>query len=148
MVWHGTCNEYHRTEFCYKKVGEFVFPPSVDEARAALEDLKKLLKPPREKGPGYRHHNFDELTYSRLEAMRGFLWKYVSGGDTASGTKRWTRASLETAQEHERGPHHARLLREWAHAWLANREDLPTNMYGTFTVPRALCLRTRSCGLH
>jgi hypothetical protein len=120
--------ELGHTEFHFKKEGEFTFPPSVDDAHAALEDLKTLLKPPRENGPGYQHHDFDELTYSRLEAMRGFLWKYISGRDT----KRWTRASLETAQDHERGPHHARLLQKWAHAFLANREDLPTNMYGTW----------------
>ncbi|KAF5369637.1 hypothetical protein D9615_010264 [Tricholomella constricta] len=60
--------------------------------------------------------------------MRKFLWKYVSGGETT----RWAKSSLETAQDHERGPHHARLLREWTRAFLADHKDLPINLYGTW----------------
>ena len=57
--------------------------------------------------------------------MQHFLWKYVQ-------TKNWTQASLDTAQDHERGPHHARMLRKWTHAFLANRDHLPCNIYGTW----------------
>ena len=120
--------EITAAEFRYEKVGMHLFPPTFGEARAALEDIKKVLKPPRKKGPGYQHHDLDELTYSRVEAMRKFLWKYIDGGETRG----WMRASLETARDHERGPAHARLLREWTRAFIVDREDLPKNIYGTW----------------
>jgi hypothetical protein len=54
----------------------------------------------------------------------------------ASSTARWVPASLETAHDHERGPHHACQLREWTHAFIANlnRKDLPKNIYGTWKI--------------
>jgi hypothetical protein len=117
-------------EFHYEKIGVHRFVPTVAEAEAAFEDIKNILKPPRKKGPGSVHHGLDEFTHSRIEAMRKFLWKYVAGNSTA----RWVTASLETARDHERGPHHARMLREWTHAFIANRENLPKNIYGTWNV--------------
>jgi hypothetical protein len=120
--------EQEQVEFRYEKTGTHRFVPTAAEAEAAFADIKNVLKPPRKKGPGYDHHGLDELTYSRVEAMRKFLWKYVAGNNTAH----WVSASLETAHDHERGPHHARLLREWTHAFIVNRKDLPQNVYGTW----------------
>jgi hypothetical protein len=120
--------EQEQFEFQYKKIGTHCFAPTIAEAEAAFEDIKKILKPTRKKGPGYVHHGLDDFTHSRVEAMRKFLWKYVAGNSTA----RWGAAALETARDHGRGPHHARLLREWTHGFIKNRKDLPTNSYGTW----------------
>jgi hypothetical protein len=120
--------EPEEVEFRYEKTGTYKFPPTIAEAEAAFADIKKLLKPPRKKGPGYDHHNIDELTHSRVEVMRKFLWKYISGNSTAQ----WGSASLETAHDHKRGAHHARLLWEWTHAYIVDRSDLPKNTYGTW----------------
>jgi hypothetical protein len=46
----------------------------------------------------------------------------------------WLQASLEVAQDHESGPHHAWQLRDWTHAFLANWKDLLTNVYGTWNI--------------
>jgi hypothetical protein len=124
--------EEEQVEFRYEKIGTHRFVPTIAEAEAAFADIKKILKPPCKKGPGYLHHGLDDLTHSRIEAMRKFLWKYVAGNSTG----RWVPASLqvETAHDHERGPHHARQLREWTHAFIANRKDLPKNIYGTWKI--------------
>lgn len=103
-------------EFRYEKTGTFVQPPSIAEAEEGLSTLKAILKPPWKNGPGYEHHGLDELTYSRLVAMRGFLWKYISSG---AQTTRWAAVFLEVARDHERGAYHARQLREWTLAFLA-----------------------------
>jgi hypothetical protein len=66
--------------------------------------------------------------HSHIEAMRKFLWKYISGNSTA----RWGSASLETTHDHERGAYHVHLLQEWTHAYIANRNDLLKNTYGTW----------------
>jgi hypothetical protein len=120
--------EQEQIEFRYEKIGTHRFVPTIAEAEATFRDIKQILKPSRKNGPGSVHHNLDELMHSCIEAMRRFLWKYVAGNDTTL----WVPASLETARDHERGPYHARLLREWTHAFIVNRKDLPTNIYGTW----------------
>ena len=98
--------EQEQVEFCYEKIETHRFVPTIAEAEAALEDIKEFLKPSRKTGPGSVHHGLNELTHSHIEAMRMFLWKYVAGNSTT----RWVPASLDTAHDHERGTHHARLL--------------------------------------
>ncbi|KAG1788185.1 uncharacterized protein HD556DRAFT_1312143 [Suillus plorans] len=41
-------------------------------------------------------------------------------------------ASLHTAKALEQKPAHSRVLRERVHAFIADREDLPINIYGTW----------------
>ena len=98
--------EQENVEFRYKKIGVHQFAPTIAEAEAAFADIKKILKPPRKKGHSYKHHGLDELTHSRVEAMRRFLWKYVAG----KSTTQWIAASLETA-----------LLKLYCYALSANR---------------------------
>ena len=43
----------------------------------------------------------------------------------------WVGTSLETMHDHERGPYHARLLREWTCTFIADQKDLLKNIYGT-----------------
>jgi hypothetical protein len=117
-------------EFRFEKTGTFLQPPSIAEAEVGHEGIKLILKPPRKNGLGYDHHNLDELTFSHLQAMKQFLWKYIDERQTSG----WLKVSLEVAQDHERGPHHARWLREWTCAFLADRNDLSINVYGSWNV--------------
>ncbi|KAF9459536.1 hypothetical protein BDZ94DRAFT_1284360 [Collybia nuda] len=64
--------------------------------------------------------------------MKKFMWKYVEGQQTS----KWTAASLQTAQDHERGPNHAQTLQEWTLAFLADRKNIPTNVYGTWNTSK------------
>ncbi|KAG2758099.1 hypothetical protein P692DRAFT_20683304, partial [Suillus brevipes Sb2] len=48
--------------------GQFIPPPTLDEARLALVDLRLTIQPPRSKG-GYKDPKLDLLLRSRLEKM-------------------------------------------------------------------------------
>ena len=95
-------------EFRFEKTSMFLQPPSIAEAKVGHKAIKLILKPPQKNVLGYDHHNLDELTSSCLQAMKQFLWKYIDGRQTSG----WLKALLEVAQDHERGPYHARQLRE------------------------------------
>ena len=80
------------------KTGVYVFPPSTDEAEAALGSLDSILKPKRKKGPGYVDSNLDALTRQRLEAMQMFLWLYTDKKSPIYGKpSAWTATSKQTA---------------------------------------------------
>ena len=50
--------------------GKHDHPPEIHKAQSALDDIKKILRPPREKGPGYKDPGLDELLRGRLEGMQ------------------------------------------------------------------------------
>ena len=91
--------------------GVFIAPPSLDEAQLALDNLKKILRPPRtshaEHG-GYKDPRLDSYLRTRLEEMKQFLWTYVNPQSTVYN--KWTAASLHMANYLEKKPHHAQLL--------------------------------------
>ena len=108
--------------------GSFLFPPTRDEARLAMEDIKLILNPPRKKGPGHVDPELDLLFRGRLEGMRLFLWAYINPNSATYGN--WTASSIQTADMLERKPHFARRLREWCRNFITDRENLPVNKYG------------------
>ncbi|KDQ19532.1 hypothetical protein BOTBODRAFT_28110 [Botryobasidium botryosum FD-172 SS1] len=73
--------------------------PTIDTAKQALADIKHILKPPRDSGPGYKDPGLDLLLRSRLEKMRMFLWFYINHKDGLG----WTAASKKAAEAPERG---------------------------------------------
>lgn len=111
--------------------GVYVVAPPIEEVRSAHADLKNILKPRQVTGKGYKDPEFDELFKSRLLSMKQFMWTYINPDSELKG--RWTAASLATANNLEKGPAHARKLREWTQAFIDNREDLPVNPYGAWT---------------
>jgi hypothetical protein len=64
--------------------GVFVHPPTVDEVASALEDLEKILNPPRHTGR-YKDPELDLLFRSRLEGMRQFMWAYINPNSGTMG---------------------------------------------------------------
>jgi hypothetical protein len=62
--------------------------------------------------------------------MKQFLWAYVNTQSPGTYGK-WTAASLSTASALEQSPFHAQVLQERARAFIADRRDLPFNVYGT-----------------
>jgi hypothetical protein len=110
--------------------GIFHPPPTSDEARQAMEDIKLILNPPRKKGPGHIDPKLDLLFRGRLEGMRQFLWAYVNP-NSATHSK-WMASSTHTADALERKPDHAKQLREWPRMFITNREDLLVNKYGVW----------------
>jgi len=112
----------------YQQTGKHDHPPAIYEAQSALDDIKKLLRPPRDKGPGYKDPGLDELLRGRLEGMRHFLWAYVNPQSSTHGA--WGASSMKAADDLEKGMAFACKLREWSRAFLADREDIPINPYG------------------
>lgn len=98
-------------------------PPSIAEAYKAWEDIKKLIKPPRNSGRGYKPFDGDDELYSRLTQMRMLLYKY------SSGMAGWTEASHQVSQLFEYGETRARRLRTWTRAFLADRHALPYSAF-------------------
>jgi hypothetical protein len=96
-----------------------LYPPTINEARLALVDLKLILRPPRSSGWGHKDPKLDLLLRTRLERMQMFLWNYTDSMSKSSG---WMAASLKTAHAHEKGPWLAGRLREWVRAYCKDRE--------------------------
>jgi hypothetical protein len=99
--------------------GQYSPPPTVNEAAAALKDIKLMLKPPRASGIGYKDPRLDSLLRSRLEKMKMFLWNYVDPSNTTRG---WQAASLQTARAFEKTTWLAGRLRQWVRAYILDRE--------------------------
>ena len=91
------------------KAGHFKPAPTIEEARLALEDLKKILKL-QHTNPGYKDPQLDLLFGSQLEGMKQFLWMYINPQSTTHG--KWQAASLKTANSLQRKPGHAQKLWE------------------------------------
>ncbi|KAJ8691909.1 hypothetical protein PTI98_011428 [Pleurotus ostreatus] len=111
-------------------------PPSIAEAKSALADIKKILRPPHKTGNGYKDPVLDVLTQTRIEQMKMLLWIYTDESALNSlkigrGGSRWTAASLHVAHTSEKGPWAAHKVREWTQAFIADRKELPFNVYGT-----------------
>jgi hypothetical protein len=104
--------------------------PTVVSAKVAYDRIKKILRPPRDTGNGYKDPKLDLLLRSRLEAMKQMLWCYVN--PESRTYDKWTASSLETATMFEKGPWFSRHLRQWA----AAEENLPFNIYGTWNKSR------------
>jgi len=108
-----------------------VFIPAPDraEAAAALVDLRLVIAPLRDSGIGHKDPKLNLLLRSRLEKMRMFLWMYTDPNNPRSG---WQEASMRAAKAHKKGGWFAGRLREWARAYILDRNDLPLNPYGTW----------------
>jgi hypothetical protein len=108
-----------------------VFIPALDqgEAAVALADLRLVIAPLCDTGIGHKDPKLDLLLHSRLEKMRMFLWMYTDPNNPCG----WQDVSVRTAKAHEKGGWLAGRLREWARAYILDQNDLPLNIYGTWS---------------
>jgi hypothetical protein len=109
-------------------------PPSIDKAHAAKEELKKLLFPSRNSGPGHKHAKLDVFLSHRLQLMRSLLSIYT---DPIYG-KGWTEAStgaiqiFDMAHRARTSAHWAsRQLRKWTKDFVGDHSILPITYYGS-----------------
>ncbi|KAG0700911.1 hypothetical protein DFH29DRAFT_876281 [Suillus ampliporus] len=109
-------------------------PPSVNEAREALKDLRLLLKPPRHANRGYNPSPFEGTVKKRLELMELFLDRYTNINDSGkpknSAAGNWTRAAEDMALFFMKGSWLGRNLRSWARAYINDRANFPTHKFG------------------
>src|SRR5882724_9473081 len=52
-------------------------PPTLDEAKSALDVIKNALRPQRDTGAGYKDVKLDLLLWGQLKLMKMLLIKYV-----------------------------------------------------------------------
>lgn len=139
-------------------------PPTEVAAKTALDDLEKLLRPPR--GPrskGYKEPEMDGWSRRHLEAIATFLKLYTAAGSSVQG--QWMKASEQAALAHhgnwrkkkgKEGSHtwQSRSLRQRAKDYIAWRL-VPVNPYGEWTkclldrnedLRNDLLLHLQSCG--
>jgi hypothetical protein len=93
--------------------GKFVFPPSIEQAEKAFDNLMNILKPRRKKGPGFTDPGLDKIVTERLSAMKLFCFNYLDMSKKNKAKPQWQAASLQTAQSLGHGIYMARTLREW-----------------------------------
>jgi hypothetical protein len=102
--------------------------PTQPKAKAALEDLKKLLNPPRKKGPGNVDPNLDIFVQLRMEGMQTLLNFYTN--QQSATYDAWGASSCQSAIALGRGRHCARRLRFLTRQFIQDRKILPVNPYG------------------
>ena len=95
--------------------GQYLPPPTIEEAAAALKDIELMLKPPQDLGKGYKDPKLNLLLCSWLEKMKMFLWNYI---DPSNKTHGWQAASLHTMQAFEKTVWLAGQLRQWVQAYI------------------------------
>ncbi|KDQ56240.1 hypothetical protein JAAARDRAFT_79306 [Jaapia argillacea MUCL 33604] len=107
--------------------GKFEPPPSIEEAKRALKDIRDILSPWRKKGKGHLPFQGDDLLQAQLGMMKTHLWIYTSESLT------WITASLKAASTHQRSTHTAQKIREWNWSFLVDRGKMPLNLYGAWS---------------
>jgi len=116
--------------------GTFMHAPSTEEARAALDDFKRILKPPRGMGRGYKDPGLNIVLHKRLDGVKQLLWAYVN--PQSPTYRKWMAASLSTASALEQSTFHAQILRDQVQSFIADHRDQPFNVYGMGKVNECL----------
>jgi hypothetical protein len=96
----------------------------------ALGAIKKLLKPPRDTGEGYKASGLDDLLRERLLEMKQLLWVYIDPNSQSHG--KWIMSATAIAKSLEKKPWHTRVIRGRVRAFIKDHDDLPYNNYGTW----------------
>ena len=104
----GTEERHNGTSAAISDGPAFQPPPSIEVAQEALGSIKKLLKPPRDTGEGYKASGLDDLLRERLLEMKQLLWVYIDSNSQSHG--KWIMSSTAIAKSPEKKPWHARVI--------------------------------------
>ncbi|KAG6874598.1 hypothetical protein C0992_007376 [Termitomyces sp. T32_za158] len=111
--------------------GVFFFPPSLEDSEKAFEDLTNILRPPQNKGGGYKDPGLTREMMKCLEGVRTFLGTYIWLEKASPGKRgNWINASTYTVEMRFEKPHHARKLRKWGRSFIDNCKEQPGYNYG------------------
>jgi hypothetical protein len=69
--------------------------PTITQASEAVEDLKKLLRPPRDNGEGYKNANISEFVKIRMLGMQNLLNLFTHSSSATHG--KWVPSSMQAA---------------------------------------------------
>jgi hypothetical protein len=106
---NGQANNGGSTYKGYTSKGNYTPSPMLKDAKLALDDLTRILKPPRKTGAGYDDPGLDSVLQKRLEGMEQFLWMYINPKSVAYN--QWMTASLKTVKNLCKKPFHSYILR-------------------------------------
>jgi hypothetical protein len=82
-------------------------PPSIEVVQEALDAIKKLLKPPRDTGGGYKASGLDDLLRERLLEMKQLLWVYIDPTSQSHG--KWIMSCMAVVKSLKKKPGHTRV---------------------------------------
>jgi hypothetical protein len=134
------------TESEKKARAKYELMPTIPQLEEAMEDLKKLLRPPRcNKRQTYKDPGFDKKTIKSLEAMKLLCFNVLelerkkAPGETSRSRGIWTEASVTTARSlgHSKkgsknpGKKKSKELRRWLRLFIDDRKEVPTSNWST-----------------
>ena len=104
----GTEERHNGTSAAISDGLAFQPPPSIKVAQDALDAIKKLLKPPRVTGGGYKASGLDDLLRERLLETKQFLWVYIDPNSQSHG--KWIMSSMAVVKSLKKKPWHAGVI--------------------------------------
>lgn len=120
-----------------KSTRTYAPPPSIESAKAALNDLNSLLFPKHRSSRAFKLSKpigSNGPVQKRLHMMRSFLVEYTKGGSC----REWGRAARDVAASYGKSVKQAEGIKKWARRFITNRTDLP--------MPRLRSSRTSALG--
>ena len=102
--------------------------PTQTQAQEALQDLRKILHPPRKKGTGHVDPELNIFVRTRLEGMQTMLNFYVNKQSRTYNS--WTASLCQAAVSLSRGLHCAWQLHKLTRQYIKDCTMLPLNPYG------------------
>lgn len=114
--------------------GVYLEAPSLADAKNALVDLEQLISPKRAGGKGHKPFPFpgDDILRSRLTMMTMALRNYT--GTKSRKRMGWMKATEKAAEDLGKpSKWTVEQLRIWLRSFIEDREELPFNLYGTWS---------------
>ncbi|EDR07751.1 uncharacterized protein LACBIDRAFT_327704 [Laccaria bicolor S238N-H82] len=102
--------------------------PTLDQARAALKDLKEILDPPRKTGAGHKDPSLDLFVRKKVQGMVSMLNFYTIPHSHTYG--KWGASALQATVSMGRGRYCTRQLTALVRKFLDDHTFLPVNPYG------------------
>ncbi|KAJ7691931.1 hypothetical protein B0H17DRAFT_1133457 [Mycena rosella] len=115
--------------------------PSIEAARAALDNITRILRLKQKKGPRYIDSHLDPFTRFQIEGIQSLLALYTHSSSSTHG--QWKKASVNTAITMQRSNYCAHVICRLTRQYITDRTILPENPYGnwneTLLVNEDLC---------
>lgn len=102
--------------------------PTLDQAKAALKDLKNILDPPQKTGAGHKDPSLDLFVWKKVQGMVSMLNFYMIPHSQTYG--KWGASALQTTVSMGRGCYCAHQLAALVWKFLDDHTFLPVNPCG------------------
>lgn len=103
-------------------------PPTIEEARVALEKMDAVIRTRRQSGAGYCYADLDRVTSDRCVAISACLRHFLG-----SRRGKFIGASITAAEGQGRGHTYARRVRKWTRRFMESGE-IPKSIHGWWNI--------------